>query len=584
MANFYDDTPDIAFLLRHTDLSKAVEMQECGYTQCNEYSEAPTDYDDAIENYELVLRMIGELSANSIAPRAEDIDREGNRFDLGCVTRPPGMQQNLDELARADVMGMTLPRRFGGLNFPTTIYTAAIEMVSRADAALMNIFGLQGIAETINAFASEEIKQKYLPGFCSGKYTGAMALTEPDAGSDLQNVQLKATEQPDGTWLLNGVKRFITNGCGEVLLTMARSEDETGGLGLSLFVHGQHPNLKVRRIEDKLGIHGSPTCELQFNDVPAELVGERRRGLVTYVMALMNGARLGIAAQSLGIGQAAFVEARRYARSRQQFGKSIEEFPAVADLLVEMEIDIEVARALTYRTSYIVDLLNNYTWLAESDDTEAEAKKAARKEAKSLKRLAAFLTPVCKYYATEMCNRVAYHPPPRGAGAASQRRHPPRREYPLERYYRDARITNIYEGTTQLQIVAAIGGVVSGVAERYFEQLASREMPEGFDEEVAMLAEARQTLKDCVAFTKEKGDQGYTDLMARRLVDMAIDIFTGYLFLDQARFSERKGLIARRLIRRAKPKTDMQAQIVKSGDTSSIANFGEIAMEPVEVA
>ncbi len=302
MGNFYDDTPDIEFLLHHLDIGEVVAMQEDNYTQAKQYDDAPENLDDAVENYRLVLRMLGELSANYIAPRAEDVDREGNVFEAGQVIRPKGTEENLAMLSKAEVMGMTLPRKYGGLNFPTLCLTAATEMVSRADASLMNIFGLQGIAETINAFADDDQKQRYLPGFASGEYTGAMALTEPDAGSDLQAVQLRATQREDGTWVLNGVKRFITNGCGDVLLTMARSEDETGGLGLSLFVHKQHPNLKVRRIEDKLGIHGSPTCELQYNDVPAELVGERRRGLVTYVMALMNGARLGIAAQALGIG------------------------------------------------------------------------------------------------------------------------------------------------------------------------------------------------------------------------------------------------------------------------------------------
>jgi len=312
MPNFYTDNDDIRFLVRHFDLRVLADIMEGDYAEAAKYEWAPKDALDAVDNYDRVLDVMGQVSGDRIAPRAESVDLEGNALsEDGVVGRAAGMVENLRDLADAQVMGFTLPHRFGGLNMPNFVYTVSNEIVSRADAALMNIYGLQGIAETINAFASEEIKQEYLPGFAEGKYTGAMVLTEPDAGSDLQAVKLRAYQAENGEWFLHGVKRFITNGCGEVLLVLARSEmDRSGGLGLSLFVCEPGPTVNIRRLENKLGIHGSPTCEIFFNHTPCQLIGERQRGLVTYVMSLMNGARVGIAAQSLGIAEAAFREAR----------------------------------------------------------------------------------------------------------------------------------------------------------------------------------------------------------------------------------------------------------------------------------
>ncbi|NIA22543.1 MAG: acyl-CoA dehydrogenase, partial [Anaerolineaceae bacterium] len=325
------------------------------------------------------------------------------------MTYAPGIRKSLDLLSQADLMGFTLPRKYGGLNFPSTIYAMATEMVSRADAGLMNIFGLQGIAETINAFANDDQKDRFLPRFSSGEVTGAMVLTEPDAGSDLQNVQLKAWQDEQGRWRLRGVKRFITNGCGEVLLVLARSEPgETGGLGLSLFLMESDDSVQIRRIEDKLGIHGSPTCEMQFNDSPCDLVGERRRGLVTYVMALMNGARIGIAAQGLGIAEAAYREARAYAHHREQFGRPIEQLPPVADLLVDMKTSLEAGRALLYHTCLVVDRdVNLQRRLHENLYQDKAARSADNKAQKQLKRLAAMLTPMSKYYCSELAQSCA---------------------------------------------------------------------------------------------------------------------------------------------------------------------------------
>ncbi|MDP6380501.1 MAG: acyl-CoA dehydrogenase family protein, partial [Phycisphaerae bacterium] len=450
MANFYTDNPDIQFHMEHMDLGPIVRLQEEGFADAGKVDYAPVDEADAIDNYRRVLDIVGEISGETIAPLSPEIDAEGCHLEDGRVTYAKGTRKSLDALAQADLMGFTLPRRYGGLNCPNIIYTIATEMVSRADASLMNIFGLQGIAETINAFASEDQKATYLPKFSTGEVTGAMVLTEPDAGSDLQNIQLRAYQDENGDWRLNGVKRFITNGCGEVLLVLARSEEsETGGLGLSLFLCERNDKIRVRRIEEKMGIHGSPTCELQFNDAPTQLVGERRRGLVTYVMALMNGARIGIAAQSLGIAEAAIREARVYAYHRQQFGRRIEEFPAVADLLVEMRLQIEAARALLYETSMVVD--REYGLLRKMAGIEDSAERAAvNKEQKKCKRLAALLTPLAKYWCSEMANRVTHDAVSILGGSGYMK------DYPVEQYLRDARITSIYEGTSQLQVLAAV--------------------------------------------------------------------------------------------------------------------------------
>ncbi|MHC4360682.1 MAG: acyl-CoA dehydrogenase family protein [Planctomycetota bacterium] len=463
MANFYKDNDDIQFLVKHIDLGKLAELAEDGFRFAAEFDFAPADSDEAIENYCMVLDSLGQLSGDFIAPRAEDVDRQGNTLnDDGSVTYAKGIAESLEALARADVMGFTLPHRFGGLNFPNLIYSIAIEMVSRADASLMNIFGLQGIAETINAFASEEIKQQYLHDFSAGRVTGAMVLTEPDAGSDLQAVNLRAFQDAQGNWFLHGVKRFITNGCGEVLLVLARSEpDRSGGLGLSLFVCDRAPTVHIRRLEDKLGIHGSPTCEIFFDNTPCKLIGERQRGLVTYVMALMNGARIGIAAQSLGIAEATYRIARDYAASRKQFAVAIEKLPAVRDMLIDMKIAIEAGRALLYETSRIVDIEVGLARRLKSNPPQD--KTLARKlknDSRKYKRFAAMLTPMSKYYCSEMCNTVAYDSIQVLGGSGFMR------DYACERHARDARITTIYEGTSQLQIVAAVRGVCSGTAEK----------------------------------------------------------------------------------------------------------------------
>lgn len=593
MANFYTDNDDIRFLFRHIDLGKLAEVTEEGFKFASEFDYAPADSAEAVRNYDMVLDSLGQLSADFIAPRAEDVDRQGNTLNEdGSVTYAKGITESLEKLAKSEVMGFTLPYRFGGLNFPNLVYSIAIELVSRADAALMNIFGLQGIAETINAFASEEIKQKYLHDFAAGKVTGAMVLTEPDAGSDLQSVKLRAFEDNNGNWYLHGVKRFITNGCGEVLLVLARSEPQiSDGRGLSLFVCDRGPTVHIRRLEDKLGIHGSPTCEIFFDNTPCQLIGERQRGLITYVMSLMNGARIGIAAQSMGIAEAAYRVSRDYAASRKQFGVAIEKLPAVRDMLIDMKTAIEAGRALLYETSWVVDMEMAYARL-EADSPKDKAKEI-KNQSRKYKRFAAMLTPMSKYYCSEMCNRIAYDSMQVLGGSGYMR------DYACERHARDARITTIYEGTSQLQIVAAVRGVCSGTAEKFIAELAGKSYEPQLKDLLEKLAEGTELLKSTVTFVKDNGNE-YMDLYGRALVDIAIDLISGYLFCDQAStkvdmevltatdnrddslisMKKRKAAIAHRFITKNAPKVAVLTKLIRTGDKSTFTDYG-ILIGPV---
>lgn len=596
MANFYKDNEDIQFLLQHIDLSEISELAEDGYRFAGEFDNAPADADEAAENYKMVLDSLGELSGDFIAPRGEHIDRQGTtHLEDGTVKYADGIAESLDALAKADVMGFTLPHRFGGLNFPETVYSSAIEIVSRGDASLMNIFGLQGIAETINTFASEEIKQQYLHDFSAGKVTGAMVLTEPDAGSDLQACKLKAFQDDDGNWFLHGVKRFITNGCGEVLLVLAKSEaDRSGGLGLSLFVCGQGPTVSVRRIEDKLGIHGSPTCELFFDNTPCEIVGERQRGLVTYVMALMNGARIGIAGQSLGIAEATYRIARDYAASREQFGVPIEKLPAVRDMVIDMKIEIEASRALLYEASRVVDFEIGLSRKLEDASLDKAEAKAIKNRYRKIKRAAAMLTPMSKYYCSEMSNYIAYDSIQVLGGSGFMR------DYACERLARDARITTIYEGTSQLQCVAAVRGVCGGTLEKYLEDFKTAEYDESVKELVEMLAEVADKLLEVIPFVKQNGVE-YMDLYARDIVDVAIWLINSYLFCGQAsskvdmdvavadngdakgqtmKMVDRKKIVAYRYVTKKYPQMIGKIDNVVSGEKSTFSAY-EALVGPV---
>jgi len=534
--NFYSDNSDILFHINNMDLSAVLDLKERHYSDKGQYPEAPQDYEDAMDNCKRLLDIIGDISGNFVAPRAPAVDAEGARFKDGEVIYAKGTAEAIDILNKAELMGFTIPRRYGGINMPKTLYAMAIEIVSRADASLMNIFGLQDISDTISKFSDEDQKQRYLPRFCSGEVMGSMALTEPDAGSDLQAVMLKATEDKDGVWHLNGVKRFITNGCAKISLVMARSENGmAGGRGISLFIYERDSDMKIRRIEHKLGIKGSPTCELQFKNAKAELLGKRKMGLVRYTMSLMNGARLAIAAQAVGIAEAAYREAYSYANDRIQFKKEIREFSAVYEMLTNMKIAIEGGRTLMYETSRIVDIKEN---MEEMVDEDPSLKDKYKEDIQKYSRYAGLFTPLLKYFTTEMGNKVCYDALQIHGGVGFTT------EFNVERHYRDIRITNIYEGTSQLQVVGALGGVITGtVSERLDEYEANNNfapIADIFDKAKGL----RASLEKGIAHIKEKGDSTYQEYHAERLVKIAADTVISYLFCLDALKSDRKKKVA----------------------------------------
>jgi len=565
MPNFFEDNEDLKFNFENLGLSKVVELREKGFSEAGEYDYAPADLEDALDSYRRVLSLVGDIAGNFIEPRAEAVDLEEAQYAGGVVTYPKGTAEAIKRLSNADLMGFTLPRKYGGLNLPTVLYSIAIEMVSRADAGFMTIFGLQDISETINDFADEEIKAEYLPRFASGEFTGAMVLTEPDAGSDLQVVMTSATPPPDGddkgTWRINGVKRFITNGCGHVLLVMARSEPGTkDARGISLFIVEQGEGVRIRRIENKLGIHGSPTCEIQFTNAPGKLVGKRKRGLVTYVMALMNGARLAIAAQGLGIAEAAYRAALGFAQDREQFGKAIIEFPAVYEMLTDMQTNIEAARALICETGVIVDLEKLFEQKLAGMDRGDPEFAGIRALQRSYAKWAKTLTPMSKFFACEMANKVASDAIQVHGGSGYMR------DYPVERYFRDARITNIYEGTTQLQVVAAIGCVVAGDLDERFAEFKADTYEKPLGVLAKKLERMLEQLDKCVAYVKKKDNKDYTELHARRIVEIAMDAHIGYLLLRQAKVKVEKQYTAKNFIIRAGARAEGNMRLVTNGD------------------
>ena len=568
MANFYSDNRDLEFTLNNLDLLEAVALRENNYEYAKEFETAPVDYADALDNFNRVLNVVGEICGDNIEPRSRTVDREGPHFADGVVTYHPLTQANLEDLRKADVSGVMLEHRFGGLNFPVSVYTMMTEMVSRADASLQNLFGLQDIAETIAEFGSEEQKQQYLPLFAEGKVDGSMDLTEPDYGSDLQAVKLRAwQDEKTGQWYLNGMKRFITNGCAQVHLVLARSEEGTSdGRGLSMFICEACPQLVVRRIEDKMGIHGVATCELQYNDVPAQLCGKRRLGLIRYVMSLMNGARVAISAQAVGIAEAAYRAARQYAAEREQFKKSIDKFPAIYDMLAGMKAKLTAARTLLYETTRAVDLRTVYTHLAEQPGASAEVKEMA----KYYNKLAAILTPMCKAMATESANQIAYDTIQIHGGTGFMR------DFNAERFYRDARITNIYEGTTQLQVVAAIGGVMQRDADKRLGEMFAIE----FEGESARLAEIVKGLYakqlEAVKFVADRKDVAYHDLHARDLVEMETYVFVGMLMLRDAQKCEDRFVLAERYILDAQAEFAKRYAKVMSGDLTVIDHHRDV--------
>ncbi len=525
MANFYSDNKALQYHLRHPLMKQIVALRERDYTQSEKFDYAPLDFEDAMDSYERVLDIIGEVCGDIIAPNAKDVDLEGPHHENGRVRYAKGTEQNLKALNQAGLMGITLPRQYGGLNMSSIPYIMAADMVSRADAGFVNVWGLQDCAETINEFASEDQKERFLPRTCKGE-TLAMDLTEPDAGSDLQSVMLKATQDEDGTWRLNGVKRFITNGDGDISLVLARSEEGTrDGRGLSMFIYDKRDGgMTVRRIEDKMGIHGSPTCELVFKNAKAELCGDRKLGLIKYVMSLMNGARLGIAAQSVGVSEAAYQEAIAYARSREQFGKAIINFPAVSEMIANIKAKLDASRTLLYECTRFVDMYKSM----EAISRERTLAPEERKTMKAYNRLADAFTPLAKGMTSEFCNQNAYDCVQIHGGSGFMR------DYACERIYRDARITSIYEGTTQLQVVAAIRHVTTGTYLNQIKEYAAREYSEAVAPMKAKLEAMTALYEETFAKVQAAEDPEYITFHARRLVEMLGHIIMGYLLIGDA--------------------------------------------------
>ena len=564
MANFYNDNPDLKHHLSHPLMEKIVELKERQYADAEAYDYAPMNFDDAMDNYDKVLEIVGEISGDIIAENAENVDHQGPRVENNRVIYADGTAQNLEVCRKAGLMGMSMPRRYGGLNFPITPYIMAADIVSRADTGFENLWGLQDCAETIYEFADEDQKQRYITRDCAGE-TMSMDLTEPDAGSDLQSVMLKATPQEDGTWLLNGVKRFITNGDSDIHLVLARSEEGTkDGRGLSMFIYDKrNGGVTVRRIENKMGIKGSPTCELVYKNAKAELCGSRRLGLIKYVMALMNGARLGIAAQSVGVSEIAYREALSYAKDRCQFGKAIINFPAVGEILSTMKAKLDASRSLLYATSRFVDMYKIYEDIAKERTLTPEE----RAEMKYYSKLADACTPMAKGMSSEFCNQNAYDCIQIHGGSGIMK------AYACERVYRDARITSINEGTTQLQVVAAIRHVTTGTYANFIKELDAVEYAESLKPLQAKLQAMTAVYEAAVAKVADAKDTSYTDFHARRMVEMAGHIVMGYLLLSDANRNEEFAKSARNYVRFGEAEVTRHADFINKFDVASQSDY-----------
>ena len=525
MANYYSDHPEIEFHLNHPLMKRVVDLKERNYAEKDQFEDAPVNYEDAIENYKRLLDITGDVAGNIIEPNSESVDQEGPHLENGRMIYASKTFENLEATRKAGLWGLSMPRRYGGLNLPNAVFSMASEIISAADAGFQNIWSLQSCIDTLYEFGSEEQRQKYIPRICAGE-TMSMDLTEPDAGSDLQRVMLKATQDEDGTWRLNGVKRFITNGDSDIHLVLARSEEGTkDGRGLSMFIYDKRDGgVTVRHIENKLGIHGSPTCELVYKNAKAELCGSTRLGLIKYVMALMNGARLGIAAQSVGVEQEAYNEGLAYAKERAQFGEKIINFPAVYDMLSRMKAKLDAGRSLLYCCARYVDIYKALEDIARDTKLTPEE----RQEMKKYTRLADAFTPLAKGMNSEYANQNAYDAISIHGGSGFIM------EYKSQRLFRDARIFSIYEGTTQLQVVAAIRYITNGTYLGIIKEMMESEVSDdlkALKERVGKLVEIYEAAINKV---KEANDQAVHDFLARRLYNMTGDIIMSLLILDDA--------------------------------------------------
>lgn len=525
MANYYTDHPEIEFHLNHPLMKRVVDLKERNYVEKDQFEDAPVNYEDAIENYKRLLDITGDVAANIIEPNSEDVDLEGPHLENGRMIYASKTFENLDATRKAGLWGLSMPRRYGGLNLPNAIFSMASEIIAAADAGFQNIWSLQSCIDTLYEFGSEEQRQKYIPRICAGE-TMSMDLTEPDAGSDLQRVMLKATQDEDGTWRLNGVKRFITNGDSDIHLVLARSEEGTkDGRGLSMFIYDKRDgDVTVRHIEHKLGIHGSPTCELVYKNAKAELCGNTRLGLIKYVMALMNGARLGIAAQSVGVEQEAYNEGLAYAKERAQFGEKIINFPAVYDMLSRMKAKLDAGRSLLYCCARYVDIYKALEDIARDTKLTPEE----RQEMKKYTRLADAFTPLAKGMNSEYANQNAYDAISIHGGSGFIM------EYKCQRLFRDARIFSIYEGTTQLQVVAAIRYITNGTYLSIIKEMLENEVSDDLKPLKERVAKLVELYEAAINKVKEANDQAVHDFLARRLYNMTGDIVMSLLILDDA--------------------------------------------------
>ena len=565
MANYYTDHPEIEFHLDHPLMKRIVELKEKGYADKDQFADAPVCYEDAIENYKRVLDITGDVAANIIEPNSESVDLEGPHLVDGRMVYASKTVENIDATCKAGLWGVSMPRKYGGLNLPNVVFSMLSEVISAADAGFQNIWSLQSCIDTLYEFGSEEQREKYIPRVCEGA-SMSMDLTEPDAGSDLQRVMLKATQDEDGTWRLNGVKRFITNGDSDIHLVLARSEEGThDGRGLSMFIYDkQSGGVTVRHIEHKLGIHGSPTCELVFKNAKAELCGSTRMGLIKYVMALMNGARLGIAAQSVGVEQEAYNEGLSYAKERMQFGKKIISFPAVYDMLSRMKAKLDAGRSLLYQTARYVDLYK----ALEDIGRDRKLTPEERQELKKWNRLADAFTPLAKGTNSEWANQNAYDAISIHGGSGFIM------EYKSQRLFRDARIFSIYEGTTQLQVVAAIRYITNGTYLNIMKEMLQGEVSESLKPLQERVAKLVVTYEACLDKVKAGANQDEHDFLGRRLYDMTADIVASLLILDDAtRAPELFEKSANVFVRMAEEEVMGKAAYIQAFQADDLKNF-----------
>jgi alkylation response protein AidB-like acyl-CoA dehydrogenase len=575
MANFFLDNSDLQDQFRRLKLEEVVNILEHDFKFADQYGSAPASFSEAMENYQGALELVGSLAGDLVAPLAQKVDSEGAKLVDGKVSYAKGTRESLDKLAEAGLMGVILPHKYGGLNFPATIYFMMIEMISRADASLMTLFGYQDVGEAISKLASEEVCDKFLFKYVQGVHIGSMVMTEPGAGSDLQAIRLKAFQDDNGQWRLNGEKQFISNGCGQVLLVLARSEPDTKNLfGLSLFVCHGDETVKVNRVEDKMGLNGSPTCALYFEDTPCYLVGKRRQGLL-HVLNILNHARFSVAAQALGIAEAAYQEALIYANYREQFGKLIFNIPSVANLLIEMQVTLECNRTLLYTSSQLLDLRNKLEEKIELLKQEGKHYTEEKSKFDYTAKLVDMLSPMVKYILAEDANQICYSSLQIHGGMGYMK------EMPIERLYRDVRITSIYEGTSQIHILASSKGVISDVLRTFFDEKEKFSYPGDLEKSQKQLIETRKIFYQCLSYVNSNPDLAFKEVAAKELVDMYGGMYTGYLVLDEALGNQRKIMIAKRFITRTLAKA-YQSQIkVNSEQFNDFESRSAICMNEI---